>query len=70
MEYFTKAIQRVCPKSWDQVLDLSCYNFFSLIFFNPCQAYGEVKVTRDFLRNFCGDNVRYLARGFVRVIVF
>merc|ERR1712000_232990 len=28
------------------------------------QALAEVTVTRDFLRNFCGDQVRYLARGF------
>jgi len=28
------------------------------------QAYGEVKVTRTFLENFGGDNVRFLARGF------
>jgi 1-pyrroline-5-carboxylate dehydrogenase len=25
------------------------------------QVYGELKVTIDFFKNFCGDNVRYLA---------
>uniref|UniRef100_A0A6B2L1I1 Aldehyde dehydrogenase domain-containing protein n=1 Tax=Arcella intermedia TaxID=1963864 RepID=A0A6B2L1I1_9EUKA len=44
-EYFIKAIQRVCPKSYTQ-------------------AEGEVKVTKAFLDNFCGDRVRFLARGF------
>lgn len=28
------------------------------------QAMGEVKVTADFLKNFAGDNVRFLARSF------
>ena len=28
------------------------------------QAAGEVKVTADFLNNFGGDNVRFLARSF------
>lgn len=28
------------------------------------QARGEVRVTRAFLENFCGDQVRFLARGF------
>ncbi len=28
------------------------------------QSYGEVKVTANFLNNFCGDQVRFLARGF------
>jgi hypothetical protein len=28
------------------------------------QAMGEVKVTRDFLKNFAGDNVRRLAKSF------
>jgi 1-pyrroline-5-carboxylate dehydrogenase len=27
-------------------------------------AYGELKVTHDFLKNFCGDNVRFLAESF------
>ena len=30
----------------------------------PVQAYSEYKVTRQFLRNFSGDQVRFLARGF------
>jgi 1-pyrroline-5-carboxylate dehydrogenase len=25
------------------------------------QTFGELKVTIDFFKNFCGDNVRYLA---------
>eukprot|EP00123_Amoebidium_parasiticum_P012803 comp21588_c0_seq1/m.30186 comp21588_c0_seq1/g.30186 ORF comp21588_c0_seq1/g.30186 comp21588_c0_seq1/m.30186 type:complete len:534 (-) comp21588_c0_seq1:700-2301(-) len=44
-EFFTKLIQRVCPKHYDQ-------------------ARAEVVVSRTFLENFSGDNVRYLARGF------
>lgn len=28
------------------------------------QAAAEMKVTRAFIENFCGDNVRFLARGF------
>lgn len=27
------------------------------------QAHGELKVTIDFFKNFCGDNVRYLANA-------
>lgn len=30
------------------------------------QAQGEVIVTRRFFENFTGDNVRFLARGFVQ----
>jgi len=40
--FFTRLIQRMMPKSYEQ-------------------AFGELKVTRDFLANFAGDNVRYLA---------
>eukprot|EP00124_Ichthyophonus_hoferi_P004688 Ihof_evm2s549 gene=Ihof_evmTU2s549 len=43
-EFFTKMIQRVCPKHFEQ-------------------ARGEVTVSRTFLENFCGDNVRFLAEG-------
>lgn len=28
------------------------------------QVYGEVRVTTDFLENFCGDQVRFLAHAF------
>ncbi len=45
MDFFTRLIQRVMPKS-------------------DAQARGEVIVTRTFLENFGGDNVRFLARGF------
>ena len=31
---------------------------------SDAQAIGEMRVTRAFFENFCGDNVRYLARGF------
>jgi hypothetical protein len=34
------------------------------IVFIPQQALGEVVVTRRFLENFSGDQVRYLARSF------
>eukprot|EP01041_Mallomonas_annulata_P001384 gene1384-2663_t len=45
MDFFTKLVQRVAPKS-------------------TAQAYGEVLVTRKFLENFCGDQVRFLAKSF------
>ncbi|XP_019464489.1 PREDICTED: delta-1-pyrroline-5-carboxylate dehydrogenase 12A1, mitochondrial-like [Lupinus angustifolius] len=44
-DFFTRLIQRVSPKSYQQ-------------------AYGEVYVTQKFLENFCGDQVRFLARSF------
>uniref|UniRef100_A0A1J3H7Z4 Delta-1-pyrroline-5-carboxylate dehydrogenase 12A1, mitochondrial n=1 Tax=Noccaea caerulescens TaxID=107243 RepID=A0A1J3H7Z4_NOCCA len=44
-DFFTRLIQRVAPKSYQQ-------------------AAGEVFVTRKFLENFCGDQVRFLARSF------
>ncbi|KAG5536685.1 hypothetical protein RHGRI_024195 [Rhododendron griersonianum] len=44
-DFFTRLIQRVSPKSYQQAL-------------------GEVFVTRKFLENFCGDQVRFLARSF------
>ncbi len=31
---------------------------------SDAQAVGELIVTRAFFENFCGDNVRFLARGF------
>lgn len=45
LDFFTRAIIRVCPKTY-------------------AQAMGEVKVTLAFLENFCGDNVRFAAKGF------
>nr|AFK43067.1 unknown [Lotus japonicus] len=44
-DFFTRLIQRVSPKSYQQ-------------------AQGEVYVTQKFLENFCGDQVRFLARSF------
>ncbi|KAF2562644.1 hypothetical protein F2Q70_00018878 [Brassica cretica] len=44
-DFFTRLIQRVAPKSYQQ-------------------AAGEVFVTLKFLENFCGDQVRFLARSF------
>ncbi|TKY55115.1 Delta-1-pyrroline-5-carboxylate dehydrogenase 12A1 [Spatholobus suberectus] len=44
-DFFTRIIQRVSPKSYQQ-------------------AFGEVYVTQKFLENFCGDQVRFLARSF------
>ncbi|KAI4336030.1 hypothetical protein L6164_014606 [Bauhinia variegata] len=44
-DFFTRLIQRVSPKSYQQ-------------------AFGEVYVTRKFLENFTGDQVRFLARSF------
>ncbi|KAG5097219.1 hypothetical protein AAZX31_17G095100 [Glycine max] len=45
LDFFTRLIQRVSPKSYQQ-------------------AFGEVYVTQKFLENFCGDQVRFLARSF------
>jgi len=45
VDFFTKCIQRVVPKSY-------------------AQAKAEVVVSRKFLENFTGDQVRFLARGF------
>jgi 1-pyrroline-5-carboxylate dehydrogenase len=44
-DFFTRLIQRVAPKSYQQ-------------------AHAEVFVTRKFFENFCGDQVRFLARSF------
>lgn len=44
-DFFTRLIQRVSPKSYQQ-------------------AFAEVYVTQKFLENFCGDQVRFLARSF------
>lgn len=54
----------VIEMSKPQVLD-----FFTRTIMRCCpktyaQAEGEVKVTLAFLENFCGDNVRYCAKGF------
>lgn len=43
--FFTRLVQRVSPKSYQQ-------------------AFAEVFVTQKFLENFCGDQVRFLARSF------
>ncbi|XP_010242381.1 PREDICTED: probable aldehyde dehydrogenase [Nelumbo nucifera] len=43
--FFTRLIQRVSPKSYQQAL-------------------AEVYVSQKFLENFCGDQVRFLARSF------
>ncbi|OVA09061.1 Aldehyde dehydrogenase domain [Macleaya cordata] len=43
--FFTRLIQRVSPKSYQQ-------------------AHAEVYVTQKFFENFCGDQVRFLARSF------
>jgi 1-pyrroline-5-carboxylate dehydrogenase len=45
MDFFTRLVQRVAPKSYTQ-------------------AQGEVSVTQQFLENFGGDQVRFLARSF------
>jgi hypothetical protein len=42
--FFIRAIQRCCPKSY-------------------ASANGELKVTVDFFKNFCGDRVRFLANS-------
>ncbi|KAL5722649.1 L-glutamate gamma-semialdehyde dehydrogenase [Ranunculus cassubicifolius] len=44
-DFFTRLIQRVSPKSYQQ-------------------AFTEVFVTKKFFENFCGDQVRFLARSF------
>ena len=50
-DFFTRLIQRVAPKSYQQ-------------------AAGEVFVTRKFLENFCGDQVRELFLCWFLVVTF
>jgi 1-pyrroline-5-carboxylate dehydrogenase len=48
--------------------DPEVFKFFVRLVQRTCpksyaQAEGEIKVMVDFFKNFCGDNVRYLANG-------
>lgn len=48
--------------------DPEVYKYFVRLLQRVCpksyaQADGELKVTVDFFKNFCGDNVRYLANA-------
>ena len=48
--------------------DKEVFDFFIKCIQRTCpksyaQTYGELKVTVDFFKNFCGDNVRYLANA-------
>lgn len=56
----------VCRKLVESMQDQEVWNFFIKAMQRTCpksdaQTYGELKVTIDFFKNFCGDNVRYLA---------
>ena len=56
----------VCRKLVESMQDKQVWNFFIDSIQRTCpksvqQTTGELKVTIDFFKNFCGDNVRYLA---------
>lgn len=58
----------VCRKVVHNMQDKDVYNFFIKCIQRTCpksyaQTDGELKVTVDFFKNFCGDNVRYLANA-------
>ena len=58
----------VCRKAVEAMQDKEVWNYFVRCIQRTCpksyaQSSGELKVTVDFLKNFCGDNVRYLATG-------
>ena len=56
----------VCVCVWirSQVADFFARCIMRVVPKSYDQAMGEVLVTRKFLENFAGDNVRFLARGF------
>jgi 1-pyrroline-5-carboxylate dehydrogenase len=56
----------VTRKAVECFSDKDVWRFFHRALQRSCpksdkQVHGELKVTVDFLKNFCGDNVRYLA---------
>lgn len=56
----------VCRKVVECMQDKKVWDFFIEAIQRTCpksaqQTHGELKVTIDFFKNFCGDNVRYLA---------
>ena len=56
----------VCRKVVESMQDKEVWDFFINSMQRTCpksdaQTFGELKVTIDFFKNFCGDNVRYLA---------
>jgi 1-pyrroline-5-carboxylate dehydrogenase len=56
----------VCRKVVESMQDKEVWDFFINSIQRTCpkseaQTFGELKVTIDFFKNFCGDNVRYLA---------
>jgi 1-pyrroline-5-carboxylate dehydrogenase len=56
----------VCRKVVESMQDKDVWDFFIQTIKRTApksdlQCYGELKVTIDFFKNFCGDNVRYLA---------
>lgn len=56
----------VCRKVVESMQDKAVWDFFIQTIQRTApksdlQCYGELKVTIDFFKNFCGDNVRYLA---------
>ena len=58
----------VCRKVVAAFQDKEVWNYFVRCIQRTCpkdtaQASGEVKVVVDFFKNFCGDNVRYLAKS-------
>jgi 1-pyrroline-5-carboxylate dehydrogenase len=58
----------VCRNVVEAMQDEKVYNHFIRCVQRVCpksyaQTNGEVKVTVDFFKNFCGDNVRFLANS-------
>ena len=61
--------QQQSPQAGEALSDPTTAEFFArsiqkTVPKSHAQAMGEVKVTADFLKNFGGDNVRFLARSF------
>jgi len=60
---------RICAKLSERMRQEDVAHFFArciqrVVPKSYPQARGEVEVTRVFIENFCGDQVRFLARGF------
>ena len=61
-------LAEVNRKLVESMQDKEVWDFFINCIQRTCpkshtQTYGELKVTIDFFKNFCGDNVRYLANA-------
>jgi 1-pyrroline-5-carboxylate dehydrogenase len=59
----------VCRKTCEVMYDPEVFDWMTRCSMRAvpksyAQASGEIKVTMKFFENFCGDQVRFLARGF------